>query len=136
MSTTLTGGLGLKKTSITDTVTQMVDDMAANVEKLDKIWPIGSIYMSVNSTNPSTFLGGSWARLENRFLVGAGSDFAAGTTGGQKDMGIHLCGDEASGYGLPEDTLGFRNRVIVNGANYTGKVLPPYLSVYMWKRTA
>lgn len=135
MSTTLTGGLGLKKTSITDTVTQMVDDMAANVDKLDKIWPIGSIYMSVNSTNPSTFLGGSWARLENRFLVGAGSDFAAGTTGGQKDMGIHLSGQEAPGHGLV-DAPGFRDRVLVNSANYSGKVLPPYLSVYMWKRTA
>ena len=136
MSTTLTGGLGLKKTSITDTVTQMVDDMAANVDKLDKIWPIGSIYMSVNSTNPSTFLGGSWARLENRFLVGAGSDFAAGTTGGQKTMGIHPCGQEVSGYGLNTDNNGYQDRVMVTSSDYTGKILPSYLAVYMWKRTA
>ena len=36
---------------------------------LDKIlYPIGSIYMSVNSTNPSQLFGGTWVQISGRFL--------------------------------------------------------------------
>lgn len=34
---------------------------------LDKIWPIGSVYISVNSTNPSSLFGGKWEQLSGRF---------------------------------------------------------------------
>lgn len=135
MSQTLEGGLGLKALAITDTVTEMVELQNANVNIIDKIYPIGSIYISTASTNPSAFLGGTWSQLEGRFLVGAGGKFAAGTTGGSEDMGIQTCGEEATGYGM-SPAGGFTNRVIVNKKGYTGKVLPPYLAVYMWERTA
>ena len=46
-------------------------------------WPIGSIYISMVSTNPGTLFGGTWVRMENRFLLGAGSGYAAGATGGE-----------------------------------------------------
>ena len=40
----------------------------------DLIYPIGSIYMSVNSTNPSTLFGGTWeAYATGRTIVGVGS---------------------------------------------------------------
>ena len=32
---------------------------------LEMVYPVGSIYMSVNNTNPSTFLGGTWERWGN-----------------------------------------------------------------------
>ena len=50
---------------------------------LDTIYPVGSIYMSVNSTDPSSFLGGSWAPLKDRFLLAAGDKYAGGSTGGE-----------------------------------------------------
>lgn len=134
MATTLSN-LGLVKPAITDTVSAFVDNEAANIEKLDAIWPVGSIYLSTKDTNPGTFLGGTWTRIQDRFLVGAGSTFAAGTTGGQSDMGIHTSGSEAAGYGIGNES-GFQDRVMVTSSNYTGKVLPPYLSVYIWERTA
>ena len=31
-------------------------------------YPIGSIYLSVNSTNPGTIFGGTWQRLTGGFL--------------------------------------------------------------------
>lgn len=46
------------------------------------IYPIGSIYMSVNSTDPSTFLGGTWEQIKDRFLLGSGDTYANGSTGG------------------------------------------------------
>ena len=45
-------------------------------------YPVGSIYMSVNSTSPATLFGGTWTQLQNRFLVSAGSTYTAGSIGG------------------------------------------------------
>ena len=35
---------------------------------LQTLYPIGSIYMSMNSTDPSTFIGGTWIQIDNKFL--------------------------------------------------------------------
>jgi hypothetical protein len=49
---------------------------------LDKFYPIGSIYTSTNDVNPSLTMGGTWERLKDRFLLGAGDSYTAGATGG------------------------------------------------------
>lgn len=51
-------------------------------------YPIGSIYISTNSTDPSTLFGGTWTQIEDRFLLASGSSYAlktngANTTGGE-----------------------------------------------------
>lgn len=57
----------------TDTYKPLVDAL------LELIYPVGSIYMSVNDTNPATFLGGTWERWgQGRVPVGVNendSDF-------------------------------------------------------------
>ena len=50
---------------------------------LNSIYPIGSIYMSVNSTNPENFIGGTWERIQDKFLLASGSTYSAGSTGGE-----------------------------------------------------
>lgn len=50
---------------------------------LNASFPLGAIYMSVNSTNPSELFGGVWEALENRFLLGASSSYPVGSTGGE-----------------------------------------------------
>lgn len=66
--------------SLNDIVTTLVDEIR-NVPFV--IYPIGSIYMSLNSTEPSVLFGGTWERLEEgRVLIGANSAYAAGTIGG------------------------------------------------------
>ncbi len=50
---------------------------------LDFVYPVGSIYMSVNNVSPQTFLGGTWVQLKDRFLLGAGDKYSAGSTGGE-----------------------------------------------------
>ena len=53
----------------TDTYKPLVDAL------LELIYPVGSIYMSVNDTNPATFLGGTWVRWgQGRVPVGVKED--------------------------------------------------------------
>ena len=154
------------------------------------IYPIGSIYMSVNSTNPSTLFGGTWVRLQDTFLLAAGSTYSAGSTGGEathklvtSEIPSHTHGSKLGtayirlhGYGAGGNFIhnfdnstsgiitgdgyqsGFRSAsqlALQTGAgSYSGFALtlghthdsvgsdgshnnmPPYLAVYMWKRTA
>lgn len=48
----------------------------------DIIYPVGSIYMTAANTNPGTLFGGTWTKIQGRFLLGQDSTHAAGTTGG------------------------------------------------------
>ena len=127
--------------------------------------------MSVNSTNPKDLFGGTWQQLQNRFLVGVGSSYSNGATGGASSytpkgtVGNHtLTLNEIpkhshkvyGGWGDgPSDQGSFRTdqnspahwwsatgSVGGGGSHnhgFTGTaqtILPPYLAVYMWKRTS
>lgn len=104
-------------------------------------YPIGAIYQSTISTDPATLFGGSWERIQGRFLVGASSsdtDFTAAKAGGTKNLINHV---HVAGQGI--DTVARSSGTLVaSKTNYTGNFegtiqqLPPYLAVYMWKRTA
>lgn len=56
----------------------------------DAIYPVGSIYMSVNSTSPATLFGGTWQQIQDRFLLSAGSTYTAGDTGGEAEHTLTL----------------------------------------------
>ena len=47
-----------------------------------KLYPVGSVYISFNSANPSTLFGGTWTRLKDTFLLVNGDSYAPNTTGG------------------------------------------------------
>ena len=48
------------------------------------VYPVGSIYMSTNPTNPGSLFGGTWEALdEGRVLIGAGAAYPPGSTGGE-----------------------------------------------------
>ena len=54
----------------------------------DTFYPVGSIFISTNSTSPAQLIGGTWTKFsQGRTLVGASdtdSDFTIGKTGGEK----------------------------------------------------
>lgn len=52
------------------------------------MYPVGSIYISVNAANPSAIFGGTWEQIEDRFLLASGTKYAAGSTGGSADASI------------------------------------------------
>lgn len=131
---------------------------------ISDIYPVGSIYMSVNNTNPSTLFGGTWEQLKDRFLLGAGDTYTAGNTGGEathtltiNEMPSHnhsIYSGWGTGESIGTDGFEFGSAIGVNNRNYyeqgggamkfigsTGggqahNNMPPYLTVYMWKRTA
>lgn len=61
---------------------------------IDVIYPIGSIYMSFNSTSPADLFGGTWEQITDRFLYCADS---SGTTGGSNTH-QHTYGIKVGGY--------------------------------------
>lgn len=75
-------GLGILWNKMKQYVQQYVKQNSSGGVSISSVYPIGSIYMSVNSTDPSTLFGGSWERIQDRFLLASGSTYGAGTTGG------------------------------------------------------
>lgn len=135
------------------------NDLINAVKKiiLETSYPIGSIYMSVDSTNPSTLIGGTWERIEGKFLLGSNSTYVAGSTGGAatttltyKNLPGQIIGggtnnkswavahwDNYSSYAYVLTSLDDSHNSITGGVcNQPFNNMPPYLSVYIWKRTA
>lgn len=47
------------------------------------IYPIGSVYISINDIEPSSLFGGTWEKLEDRFLLASGKTYTNGNVGGE-----------------------------------------------------
>lgn len=128
---------------------------------LDKVYPVGAIYMSVNSTNPKTLFGGTWVQIKDRFLLAAGTTYKAGTTGGEAthaltmgEMPEHTHPMYAANGGSSDTWTPSEGTYLVDsvtstkntwwarlGMNSAGSGaahnnMPPYLAIYVWKRTA
>lgn len=134
---------------------------------VDDIFPVGSIYMSVNAVDPAKLFGGTWERIKERFLLGAGDTHTAGSTGGEFENTLKI--EEIPPHSHPqtkifpngqigtivdENTKGeysgdtrlepqstwLTNKGAVNtwdaGGGQPHNNTPPYLAVYIWKRTA
>lgn len=65
---------------LSERITQAVNNMP------DLIYPVGSIYMSVNNTNPGTLFGGTWEQIQGKFLLGQSSGHTGGSTGGAETV--------------------------------------------------
>ena len=124
---------------------------------LEAVYPIGSIYMSVNGTSPATLFGGTWEAIQGKFLLGAyGNTYKAGSTGGEathtlttREMPNHnhavfypnAGADDHSAPGNypdgPSDSTYYAvgSYTSSEGGGEAHNNMPPYLAVYIWKRT-
>lgn len=55
-----------------------------------KLYPVGSVYISFNATDPSTLFGGVWTRLKDTFLLANGDQYAPNTSGGSATKTISV----------------------------------------------
>lgn len=122
-----------------------------------ELYPVGAIYLSTVATSPAELFGGTWKRLEGRFLLGCSADYPAGTAGGAAKVTLTVAQ-------MPTHAHQFSRIPIVSneltaGGNYyaekstaVGKLMaqntetagggkahtnmPPYLAVYAWERIA
>lgn len=62
----------------------VMDAIGGSASPLDA-YPVGAIYLSMSATSPQALFGGTWQKLEGRFLMCSDSSHAAGTTGGSND---------------------------------------------------
>lgn len=126
------------------------------------VYPVGSIYMSVNATSPASLFGGTWENIYdahgNRFLLAAGGTWPVGYWGGEsthtltiEEMPSHrhsvqrpryffdepIISETLTAIGEPELTT----PVVTGYVDYVGgdqphNNMPPFLTVFMWKRVS
>ena len=144
------------------------EDYNITNQLLEKVYPVGSIYISTNNVSPQVFLGGTWEPFAyGKTLVGVDSsetnpdaDFSTSLkTGGEKshqlmlsEMPSHrheglrwgniepitLNSGSTNGYNL---NYGGGNGGLINsitttltGGSQAHNNMPPYITVYMWRR--
>ena len=73
----------------------------------NKLYPVGSIYMSVNPTDPAELFGGTWERIKDRFLLAAGNTYAAGDSGGSASHSHTLSNNGAACIGNFDNVTAF-----------------------------
>lgn len=116
---------------------------------LDSIYPVGSVYISLNSTNPGTYLKGTWEQFaQGRTLIGVGSGsdgkntqtFAVNDTGGEYKHLLTKKELSFIDYGALLQQNGSSIGVHSHGPGESGSekisLMQPYYSVYFWKRVA
>jgi hypothetical protein len=136
------GGLGF------DNLDDFVDSIIDRIHYAEH--PPNSLYWSVDPTSPATLFGGTWVRIEDTFLLAAGSTYAAGATGGEathilteSEMPAHThqvvnaktSASGTSAWGIDNST-GQYTTSTSKGGGLAHNNMPPYLAVYVWKRTA
>lgn len=140
----------------TGIITQRI--VSHNNDEVSGFYPVGSIYMSLNDTDPRYIFGGMWERLEaGRFLISADiasttSTYIAGNTGGEAthlltvdeipshfhtSYGWAAVADGSGDYvtfGATDNPTTQSKNTRTTGGSQPHNNIPPYLVVYMWKR--
>lgn len=118
-------------------------------------FPIGYIYLSTSSINPSEIFGGVWEPIKDRFLLLAGDTYKGGKTGGEAAHKLTI--DEMPRH-QPQALLNTNDsnttgsainwQVVNNGRFYGGDMfktyggdkahnnMPPYIVVYGWVKVS
>lgn len=131
----------------------------------DFVYPVGALYISYSSTSPATLFGGTWSQITDRFLYCANSSGTTGgeanhtltinempshthTTYSNWGGGTYSFGGASfqrggtaivpwvGGGDSDGQTIKNYNTGGLNGITQPHNNMPPYITVYCWRRTA
>lgn len=145
-------------TSGEETPTSGYTQITATKPYLLNTYPVGAYYISHNTTSPASLFGGTWQRIESRFLWACPTSGTIGATGGEQthtltisEMPWHTHNQKVvssyDGEGLSAnvdtDSYSTNAREVAQGVT-TGAAgggaahnnMPPYVAVAIWRRTA
>ena len=134
------------------TIKNAIDAKTTLAAVINAIYPVGSIYITTGSANPSTlFAGTTWSRIQDKFLLASGSTYTAGATGGEAEHTLTIAEMPSHNHQIT-----FKGSYLNSGTNrrapdgastdstdYTKDTgggqphnnMPPYLVVNVWQRT-
>ena len=126
--------------------------------------PVGKLWVSDDPTSPASIVGGTWERIEGRFIMGASDTYPAGSTGGNAIHTHELDKLVAAIYpggfyfdykyvnsdlwesnytnSVPNGEAPIKQKNYSNGIEVIGRPtktssnIPPYYSMYIWRRVA
>lgn len=108
-------------------------------------------WASNDPTSPASFIGGTWERIEGRFIMGASDTYPAGSTGGSAThtqtvdeiaphthdyAGYNRVGDGTPYLSSGVDAFEKLNPTYTAGGGKPMDILNPYYSAYIWRRVA
>ena len=123
--------------------------------------PIGSIIMGTGNNFATqaavqAIYNGTWEQIKDVFLLAAGDSYIAGSTGGEATHTLTVDEMPKHSHNLPvdkqygetttteRDRINLTSGIVYNngyasndtGSNQPHNNMPPYLTVYMWRRIA
>lgn len=133
--------------------------MAIKLSKLEQ-HPVGSIYTSTIPTDPHELFGGTWEPIQDTFLWCAGPKHAAGTSGGEETHTLII--EEMPPFSVKVASAAYQTDYVSPGGRWSAYAvevtnnttfasqyiwaqskgtqnqahnnMPPFVSVYAWKR--
>lgn len=115
-------------------------------------YPVGSIYIAYNHTNPGTLFGGTWERITNAFLWASDASGTIGQTGGEKTHTLtvnelpahthgsvysqHADGEKQHPWYMSSTDGKLAYGTVSTGGGQAHNNMPPYIQVSIWRRTA
>lgn len=67
------------------TLQKWIDNMEDKKFDLLTVYPVGAIFQSTTDTSPASLFGGSWEKIQDRFLLGSSSSHSVTSTGGEEN---------------------------------------------------
>lgn len=147
----------MSQKAITQAMEAATEEYLKKGDIIDLIYPVGAIYLSVSSISPDKLFAGTWVQLKDRFLLGAGNSYSPGSTGGESSHKLTVKEIPSHSHNVSKRSeqkwsssdggwANFRcgTSSLIGNDIYTQNTgggaahnnMPPYLVVYMWKRTA
>lgn len=119
--------------------------------ELLRAYPVGSIYLAYNHTNPATLFGGTWQRIYGAFPWFTDANGEIGLTGGEREHTLTVSELPSHSHGsvYSQNAPGTKTQAwyttsgdklaygtVATGGGEAHNNMPPYIQISAWRRTA